>query len=102
MKIRVSTDRLRLAAEDALKRIDTVDNHFKNVEAIVSESSHFWEGSGQEAYYHSYISKKELIDSAVNSFRCNIRALQTIAGIYETTESEIGETVQPLKSDVII
>ncbi|MBR2675253.1 MAG: hypothetical protein IKE52_07400 [Mogibacterium sp.] len=102
MKIKVSTERLVLATEEATKYINAVDKHFGKVETIVSSSSQFWEGAGQEAYYGSYSRKKERIESALNSFRGNIRALQIIAGIYEESEQEIYESTQALRSDVIV
>lgn len=102
MKIRVTTQQLRAAADEASGYIDKVSKQFEQIESIVNATAGYWEGDGQAAFRKSYTDRLEKIEKALRGFQDNVDDLRKIAGIYEVTEEEAAESVEPLLSDVIV
>ena len=101
MKIRVATEQLRAAADNAEKCIDKMSRKIEMVTEVVRGSGRYWEGEGQEAFVRSYWNHVEKSGKALDAFRDNVNDLREIAGIYDATESAATEESQPLPSDVI-
>lgn len=102
MRIKVSTEALRRASVETNQEIDRVQNLFNNLEEVIKSSSLYWEGEGQQAYSHSFIEKKQYIDTALKRFRENVTDLREMAGIYHEAEQQAKEHAQMLSSDIII
>ena len=102
MKIKVTTEQLRTAADEASGYIKRVCEHFDNIESIIKATSGYWEGEGQAAFVKSYSDRIGKIEKIMMEFQDNIDDLRKIAGIYELTESRIKENNSALRSDVIV
>ena len=102
MKIRVKTEQLVRASDEASKWIAAVSRDFDDIRKIVQNSSSYWEGDGQEAYERSYMGRLENIESALKAFQGNVSALLQIAGIYEAAEEQNVDHSEALPTDVIL
>ena len=82
MKIRVTTEQLRTAADEASVYINKVSEHFDSIKSTVCATSGYWEGEGQEAFRRSYMDRLDRIERALKGFGENADDLRRIAGIY--------------------
>jgi len=99
--IRVETETLKSAAEDARSKVKGIASILEKIERCINACGSFWEGEGQEAVMASYQSKKEGLEDVVKRFKDDIDDLEVIAGVYDAAEAENTDMARQLRSDVI-
>ena len=75
---------------------------FERIESEVNNSNHYWKGEGGETHRRVYQQSKEGIEESLENFKGMVSALETMAGTYRSTETEVISSADGLPADVII
>ena len=79
-----------------------IEGRFERIESEVNNSIHYWKGEGGETHRRVYQQSKEGIEESLENFKGMDSALESMAGTYRCTESEVINSADGLPADVII
>lgn len=102
IRIKVSTEALRAAAETIDSKTNAVLNAAENLGNTIEKSAYYWEGHGQEAHIGNYRKKVARIEQAIARYRENANDLRNAAGIYDSAEGENVAAAAMLSGDLIV
>lgn len=101
MKIRVSTEALRAAADSIDAKTAAVMKTVDDLKTVIERSAAYWEGTGQNAHVSTYRQKFAKIEQAIGRYRENAQDLRKEAGIYESAERSNIQMSDMLTGDVL-
>ncbi len=100
--IKVTTEQLYAAAEDAEQAISRVTEDFSAISDCVTRSAYYWEGEGDEAHIRKMKKQMEKVEQMLDRFAEDARDLKVMAGIYDAAHQETVTYAQSLSTDVIV
>lgn len=101
IEVKVSTERLRSAADDVERKIQRLEGVFASIQQRVNRSRGYWDGDGVSAHIAACRKKDDAIRTALRRFRENVTDLREIAGVYEESERKITAANNALSSNWI-
>ena len=101
MVIKVSTERMRAAADSVESKMNVMRDSFDELDSIMRNCTSYWEGDGADHYRQVYDSYKDDISEVLARLREQIMDLRQMAGIYEQTEQTNTSKGASLPDDVI-
>ncbi len=76
---------------------------FDELRTIINHSESYWTGDGGNAHRTKFRAQEKDVADMFNRIKEHVVDLQTMAGVYITTEEEVKSTIQEsLPTDVII
>lgn len=100
--IKVEPEKLEALAGRVNSKIEAIKGRFERIESEVNNSNHYWKGEGGETHRRVYQQSKEGIEESLENFKGMVSALETMAGTYRSTETEVISSADGLPADVII
>lgn len=100
--IQMSSPVLATRAGAVLRRVASIETHFRNLDAFVKRSSGYWEGKAGETHRRLYQTYSDDIQDLIERFRRTSAVLEKIAVNYETAERAAGSETGGLPTDVIV
>ena len=97
--IKVEPEKLEALAGRVNSKIEAIRGRFERIESEVNNSNHYWKG---ETHRRVYQQSKEGIEESLENFKGMVSALETMAGTYRSTETEVISSADGLPADVII
>ena len=96
--IKVEPEKLEALAGRVNSKIEAIRGRFERIESEVN----YWKGEGGETHRRVYQQSKEGIEESLENFKGMVSALETMAGTYRSTETEVISSADGLPADVII
>lgn len=101
INIRVTPGELKTISSDTLSKIKKAKSTFEQISGVVSKMRGYWEGDGQVKAEEYYNIRKDDYERIFDALSAHVTNLQTIAGVYEMTESSNVGQSESLPIDVI-
>ena len=80
-----------------------MQSKYDELKTIIDHSATYWTGEGGNAHRAKFKAQEKDVDDMFNRIKEHVADLQSMAGVYISTEEEIKSTIQEsLPSDVII
>ena len=100
--IKVEPQALRNQSTEVSNMIKVLKDAFDDIQKQVKSSTLFWNGEAAEEFRNRYLSYSDEISEIISRFTEHVGDLNTIAGTYETTESQAAQAAAVLPDEVII
>ncbi|MBE6707692.1 MAG: WXG100 family type VII secretion target [Ruminococcaceae bacterium] len=101
-EFKVTPDELRAQSVAVSNKVQSIRTRFNEMERTVSSSNTFWNGEAADNFRSVYAGFKDEIAEILSRLSEHITDLEKMAGVYETAENAVNETIESLPSDVII
>lgn len=100
MNIRVTPQELRDQSVQVEEDIKAIEKHWKAITDLVNGTKNYWEGEASITHIGIYQDVEEEVNAIIRRLAENPVKLQTMAGVYETTERTAEAAAAELPSDV--
>ena len=99
--ITVTPEQLKTQAGVVKGEIQQMQGLFDNLKQMVISMEGFWKGEAFNAHRESYLKKISRIEEMHRRYQEHVRDLETIAGVYERTETMAKKAAQELPASVL-
>lgn len=99
--LKVDTRQLKQTADEVRSRIRAIGQDLDGMQTVVGRSSYYWQGQAADEYRQAVAEQKEPAAEMIRRLSAIPAALETIAGVYEQTESGNVDLAGALKTDYI-
>ena len=99
--LRVTPEVLTAKASEVESDIKKLEDHFNNIQDIVSRSTGYWQGLAGDKARQEFNSKKDDTQQVIKRFKEHPTDLLEMAEVYATAEKTVEYTNKALKTDVI-
>lgn len=100
MYIKVTPAELKNQSDQVLSDIKSIEKHWRNIETIIKGTKHYWEGEASNTHLRIYKDIEDDVNKVIDRLKENPVKLQTMAGVYEETESSAVSASSELPTDV--
>ena len=99
--IKVTTEVLQQKAMEAERQINQMKKSLDEIKSIMARTSVYWEGEAGTLYRETYQKQNETVLEILKNIQEYPTKLQTIAGVFASTEQQNTGTANELKSDLL-
>ncbi len=101
INLKVSPEELKKKAGEITKEINAIEKDFEKIDQYVTGTKKFWEGDASDVHIKGYNKMKDDFKTIIKRLKEHPTDLQTMAGVYEETETTIKTIAAALPTDVI-
>lgn len=102
-QLRVTPEELQAKSASVNAISSKMQAQYNELKSIISHSSSYWVGTGGDAHRSKFNEQQADVEDMFKRIKEHVVDLQTMAGVYTSTEEDIKSTIQEtLPSDVII
>lgn len=99
---KVKTEVLHQKSSSINSKIKKVKNKFDEMERLVNSIKTYWEGEASKSNQKYYEGFKDEILEILARLEEHVTDLESMAGVYETTEQEVKSIIEELPKDIIV
>ena len=100
-QIKVTPEKMSEKAAQVKTKIEKVKITFASLEHKINGSNNYWKGEAGDSFRKKYKEFKEKTDNIVSRLEEHVADLNTMSGVYQTTETEITKVIEGLPVDII-
>ena len=100
-QIKVTPEQMSAKAAQVKIKINNMKTTFASLEQKINNSDHYWKGEAGNTYRKKYKEFKTITDTIVSRLEEHVRDLNTMSGVYQTTEQQVQQIIETLPDDII-
>ena len=101
INLKVSPDELKKKSGEITKDINAIEKDFDDIDRYITGTKRYWEGDASDVHIKGYNKMKEDFKTIIKRLKEHPTDLETMAGVYEETESTIQTIAAALPTDVL-
>lgn len=101
-QLKVTPAELEAKSNSVSKISNTMKNEYQSLKNIIDRSSGYWIGDGGNAHRSKFSEQSGDVEEMFKRIQEHIVDLQTMAGVYESTEQSVTSDIQETLPDNVI
>lgn len=101
INLKVAPEELKKKSGEIQKEIADIEKDFAKIDEYVTGTKKYWEGDASDRHIKGYTEMKDDFKTIIKRLKEHPKDLETMAGVYEETESTIKTIASALPTDVL-